>query len=151
MKFTLLPLLAIAPAALAAPIPVAPRDAAPGYGNYGTYAPPAGGYGKYEKYGKYGSYGKYPREEKVEEPEKRADYGSCKLRLNIKHPGAFSNFLISRWRLWHLCTRPNSRCPSSSRRLWFVWRLQGSSCSCTCCCSNTSPGSRLWLWKLWYL
>jgi hypothetical protein len=118
MKLTLLPLLTIAPAALAAPIPIEARDAAPGYGNYGTYAPPAGGYGKYEK---YGSYGKYPRDEKVEEPEKRANYGSCKFRLNNQHPGATADFLLLRWRLWQLCTRPNSQCPSSSRRLRFLW------------------------------
>ena len=83
MKLAIIPLLVLAPAVLAAPIPVEvmARDAAPGYASYGSYTPPKGGYGKYNSYGKYGSYGKYPREAEAAEVEKRATtYSNCESK-----------------------------------------------------------------------
>lgn len=78
MKLTILPLLALASAVLAAPMPAAEAEAAanPGYSDYGSYPPPKGGYGKYPSYGKYSGYGSYKRAEDKVEKRDAADYGS---------------------------------------------------------------------------
>lgn len=67
-------------AALAAPLPLEDREASPGYATYGSYPPPAGGYGNYGKYSTYGSY-----KEKRDEDAKReaAGYGSYSGEKNL--------------------------------------------------------------------
>jgi hypothetical protein len=71
MKFTILPLLALTSAVLAAPVPVA--EASPGYTKYGKYS----GYGNYPPpKGGYTNYGSYKRVEDKVEKRDYADYGS---------------------------------------------------------------------------
>jgi hypothetical protein len=70
MKFTILSLLALTTAVLAAPVPVAEAEASPGYGTYsgyGSYPRPKGG---------YSNYGSYKRVEDKVEKRDYADYGS---------------------------------------------------------------------------
>jgi hypothetical protein len=69
MKCTILPVLALAAVALAAPLPEAEAEASPDYSNYGSYPPPTGGYGEYPKYASYGTY------KRVEGRDEKRDYG----------------------------------------------------------------------------